>query len=62
MTTYRITCLFQPDWTTLYAALFGDAKHCGSRTEDNIATFTFTEPQSPADLGPLVVVTVIPSP
>jgi hypothetical protein len=62
MTTYRITCLFQADWATLYPALFGSAQHIASRTEDNTATYTFATPQTPADLGPLVKVELIPNP
>jgi hypothetical protein len=61
MHTYRITCLFQADWSTLYPALFGNAQHCASRTEDNVATFTFDTPQTPANLGPLVKVELLPS-
>jgi hypothetical protein len=62
MNTYRVTCLFQAEWATLYPALFGNAQHCASRIEDNVATFTFDTPQTPANLGPLVIVELLPSP
>ena len=64
MTTYRITCMFAPEWQNLYPAIFGTAQHCASmvNSNGNIAEFTFSEPQTPANLGPLVIVTVIPSP
>jgi hypothetical protein len=62
MTTYRITCMFDADWANLYPALFGTAQHCASMVNGNAATFTFATPQTPANLGPLVVVTVIPNP
>ena len=64
MTTYRITCMFAPEWQNLYPAIFGAAQHCASmvNSNGNVAEFTFATPQTPADLGPLVIVTVIPSP
>jgi len=62
MTTYRITCMFAADWSSLYSALFGSAQHCSSMVNGNVAEFTFDTPQTPADLGPLVRVEVIPNP
>ena len=64
MITYRITCMFAPEWESLYPAMFGTAQHCASmvNSNGNIAEFTFASPQTPADLGPLVKVEVIPSP
>ena len=64
MTTYRITCMFAPEWQNLYPAIFGTAQHCASmvNSNGNVAEFTFATPQTPANLGPLVIVTVIPSP
>ena len=64
MTTYRVTCMFAPEWQNLYPAIFGTAQHCASmvNSNGNVAEFTFATPQTPADLGPLVIVTVIPSP
>ena len=60
MTTYRITCLFQADWDNLYPALFGSSQHCASKTDGNVAEFTFDSPQTLANFGPLVKVEVIP--
>ena len=62
MTTYRITCMFEPEWQSLYPALFGTVQHCASMVNGNVAEFTFASPQTPANLGPLVKVTVIPNP
>jgi hypothetical protein len=54
--------MFTPDWSNLYPALFGNVQHCASKNEGNVAEFTFDTPQTPADLGPLVIVTIIPNP
>lgn len=62
MITYRITCMFAPDWSNLYPALFGTVQHCASMVNGNIAEFTFDTPQTPANLGPLVRVELIPNP
>ena len=62
MITYRVSCMFTPDWSNLYPALFGNVQHCASKNEGNVAEFTFDTPQTPADLGPLVIVTIIPNP
>jgi hypothetical protein len=63
MITYKVTCKYpmsEPFETLkeVFTAFNGEpAEYC-----ERFITVTFTEPQSPADLGPLVVVTVIPSP
>jgi hypothetical protein len=62
MITYRITCMFEPEWQSLYPAIFGTVQHCASMVNGNVGEFTFDTPQTPADLGPLVVVTIIPNP
>jgi hypothetical protein len=63
MYTYKITALFIPEWPSLFDSIFGvDADCQASLVEGNIGTFTFTSPQSPANLGPLVKVEVIPTP
>jgi hypothetical protein len=62
MTTYRITCMFEPEWQSLYPAIFGTVQDCASMVNGNVAEFTFASPQTPANLGPLVKVTVIPNP
>lgn len=60
MHTYKVTCPFQADWENLFAALFPDAQHCASTIEGNVATYSFATPQTPVDLGPLVVVELLP--
>ena len=35
MTTYRITCMFAPEWQNLYPAIFGTAQHCASMVNSN---------------------------
>ena len=65
MTTYRITCMFAPEWQNLYPAIFGAAQHCASmvNSNGNVAEFTFADPAvKPANMGHLVKVEVIPSP
>ena len=62
MYRYKVTCLFQADWTTIYPALFGEVEHSYSLNDKpNIATYGFATPQTPADLGPLVRVELLPS-
>lgn len=60
MTTYRITCMFAPEWHTLYPAIFGTAQHCASMVNGNVAEFTFDSPQNPAYMGHLVKVEILP--
>jgi hypothetical protein len=62
MHKYKVTCLFVPDWAIVYQSLFGTAVHCASHIEGSVGTFTFATPQTPADLGPLVRVELLPSP
>jgi hypothetical protein len=60
MYTYKITVLFQPEWTAIFKAIFGEAAQCSASLVDgNVGTFTFDTPQTPADLGPLVRVELI---
>jgi hypothetical protein len=54
--------MFEPEWHSLYPALFGAVQHCASMVSGNVAEFTFATPQTPANLGPLVKVEIIPSP
>jgi hypothetical protein len=61
MHKYKVTCLFVPDWAVVYQSVFGSAVHCASSTEGSVATFTFDSPQTPADLGPLVRVELLPN-
>jgi hypothetical protein len=53
--------MFEPEWQSLYPALFGTVQHCASMVNGNVAEFTFASPQTPADLGPLVKVELLPS-
>ena len=57
--SYKVTCLFTPEWPLVYKSLFGDAVHCASEQSISIATFTFDSPQTPSDLGPLVRVELL---
>ena len=64
MYRYKITCLFQADWPNLFKAIFGDVQHSYSENmmdAPNVATYGFPTPQTPADLGPLVRVELLPS-
>jgi hypothetical protein len=55
--------MFTPEWESLYPAMFGTVQHCASKTDGNVAEFTFEDPAvKPANLGPLVIVEVIPNP
>ena len=60
MRKYKVTCLFVPDWSVVYPALFGSAVHCASHIEGPVGEFTFSEPVTPADLGPLVKIELLP--
>lgn len=63
MITYRITCMFEADWSNLYPALFKTVQHCASKNNGNVAEFSFDDDTvTPTDLGPLVKVEVIPNP
>ena len=59
MITYKITTMFQADWDNLFASLFPGRQHCYSEIKGNEAKFGFSEPVTPADLGPLVRVELL---
>lgn len=62
MYTYKVTVLFQPEWPAVFKAIFGDsADCCASLVDAYFATYTFATPQTPADLGPLVRVELLPN-
>lgn len=62
MYTYKITVLFQPEWPAIFTAVFGDsAQCCASLVDAYVATYSFSTPQTPADLGPLVKVELVTS-
>jgi hypothetical protein len=63
MYTYQVTALFIPEWPSLFDSIFGvEADSHASLVSGNVGVYTFTSPQSPANLGPLVKVEVIPTP
>ena len=60
MSKYKVTTIgFYPDFQLLYGQIFGNAVHVESLVEGNVAYYTFSEPQTPADLGPLVKVELL---
>ena len=61
MITYKVTTMFQADWDNLFAALFPGKQHCYSEISENVAKFGFDDMTiTPADLGPLVKVELLP--
>ena len=57
MNQYKVTTIgFYPDFSLLYGQIFGNAVHVASEVQGNVAYYTFSEPVTPADLGPLVKV------
>ena len=57
MITYRVTCLFIPDWPNVFSALFPGRQHDASAESGSVAEYSFIdESVSPADLGPMVKV------
>jgi hypothetical protein len=62
MYKYKLTAIgFYPEFELLYKQIFGDAVHVESLVQGNVAYYSFATPQTPADLGPLVRVELIPS-
>ena len=62
MYRYKVTCLFQADWANICPAIFGGVEHSYSENGSegpNVATYGFDQPQTPADLGPLVKVELV---
>ena len=60
MYKYKLTAIgFYPEFDLLYKQIFGDAVHVESIVQGNVAYYTFSTPQNPADLGPLVRVELI---
>jgi hypothetical protein len=63
MVTYKITCLFTPEWESVYKALFGDNVHCFSEIYGNNGEFSFEDSNvKPANLGPLVIIETLDKP
>jgi hypothetical protein len=62
MTTYKVSTIgFYPEFDLLFAQIFGSAVHCASKVQGNVAYYAFEQPQSPADLSPIVKVEVVPN-
>lgn len=60
MSKYKLTAIgFYPEFELLYKQIFGDAVHVESLVQGNVAYYTFDQPVTPADLGPLVRVELI---
>ena len=60
MSKYKVSTIgFYPDFGLLYGQIFGNAVHIASEVQGNVAFYTFSTPQTPADLGPLVRVELI---
>jgi hypothetical protein len=63
MKTYRITSsMLIGDHAQLLASVFPSWNGEPSTFSPSEITVTFSEPQTPADLGPLVKVEIIPNP
>jgi len=63
MITYKVTTAFQPEWTNVFTLLFPGKEHDASVINPTEAYFSFIDPTvTPADLGPLVKVELIPNP
>lgn len=56
MTSYRVTCLFQPDWVNIIPALFGTNQPDSSQVCAGVGIFNFSYPVTPNYLGPLVII------
>lgn len=62
MITFKVKTAFQPEWANVFTLLFPGKEHDASVINPGEAHFSFIdETVKPADLGPLVIVTVIPS-
>lgn len=60
MSKYKLTAIgFYPEFELLFKQIFGDAVHVESLVQGNVAYYTFDQPVTPADLGPLVKVELI---
>lgn len=61
---YSVTSILQvSDWQALRLAVFGNAQPIFEQFGGGAPYIVeFAEPVTPADLGPLVIVTVIPNP
>lgn len=64
VSTYQVTVIGVAvnDWQALRKLIFSDAQPAEETYGGQVATYTFATPQTPADLGPLVKVELIPNP
>lgn len=63
MTTYKVTTLFAAEWPELFASIFPDSSGCSASTvEGAIGVFSFDQPQTVANLGPLVKIEIAETP
>lgn len=64
VSTYQITVVGVAvnNWTVLRNLAFHDAQPVEETYGGQIGTFTFDSPVTPADLGPLVRVELLPNP
>jgi hypothetical protein len=63
MITYKVKCLFVPDWANVFDALFAGRQHDASSESGTTAYYSFLdESVTPADLGPLVKVERVDNP
>jgi hypothetical protein len=62
--TYKVTVVGVAvnNWQDLRNLAFNSAQPLEETYGGQIGTFTFSTPQTPGDLGPLVIVTIIPNP
>lgn len=62
VSTYQITVIGVAvnDWMSLRGLIFPGAQPVEETYGGQIGTFTFATPQTPADLGPLVKVELLP--
>ena len=62
MVTYKVKVLFKAEWAPLFEALFPNAQHCKSIVSASEAVYSFEDNSvTPADLGPLVRVELLPN-
>jgi len=64
MYRYKVTAIaiVVSDWTAMRQAIFGQSQAIFEQYGSGLGEFHFDTPQTPADLGPLVKVELIPNP
>jgi hypothetical protein len=63
MYRYKVTAIaiVVSDWTAMRQAIFGQSEAVFEQYGGSIGQYHFSTPQTPADLGPLVKVELLPS-